>query len=568
MSERQAALIARIAALDERITELCEQKLHNFVRHSWPVVEVQRPFVDNWHIGAICEHLEAVVLGQIKNLGINVPPSTGKSTIVSVCFPAWVWARKPGPTKPTRLGPGQRFMCAAYDQTQSMRDNMRMRDLVTSDWYTQRWPHVEIRADQNLQKKYATTAGGWRMGISVGAPRMGEHPNYKLIDDPHNPKKQLLSDNEIAAACQWYDYSFKIRGAMLDAATVLIMQRLHEKDLCGHLRATDDSWVWLVLPHRWEPKRMVQLPTGWKDPRDPDVDLEGDDMTKRGFLKTIAQGTGALLWPSEWPEAKLSAQYKPGTWGDAGQYQQRPAPAGGLLFKRDWFKIINARPPGIIGKVRSWDVAGTEKERAQGGTARTVGLRLERTVDAFIITDITKGWWGPDAVDTNIKQTAQLDESGVRIREEQEPGSSGKDVINARRKMLAGYDYRGLSKRHDKITSAKPARSQAEGGNCYILIPLLENGEPDPKAQKMAMEFLDEIELFPAGSLKDQVDAFTQGLNVLTGVAEPLEIVTGYETPQLTQAEQDANEAEARAEAERVVLEQIASNGVYWPGGH
>ncbi|MEK9723016.1 MAG: hypothetical protein VW405_05965, partial [Rhodospirillaceae bacterium] len=234
--------------MDEALRRRASAGLYDFVRQAWPVVEMQRPFTEAWHIGAICEHLEAVASGQITNLGINVPPSTGKSTVASVMFPAWVWARDPT----------QRFLCASYDQTQSTRDNMRMRDLVLSEWFQRWWP-TTLRDDLNLKTKYANTKGGWRIGVAVSAPRIGEHPNYKLIDDPHNPRKQLMSDAEIMAASDWYDFNMKVRGQMIGARTVLIMQRLHQRDLTGYLRERGGSeWEWLVLPMRWEPRAQVR----------------------------------------------------------------------------------------------------------------------------------------------------------------------------------------------------------------------------------------------------------------------------------------------------------------------
>lgn len=716
---RKDQLLAELGALDEQLARKATANLHEFVRQAWPVVELQRPLVDAWHVGAIAEHLTAVVRGQIQNLGINIPPSTGKSTLVSVLFPAWVWAQTPPPRRkgapPSRVGPGQRFMSAAFDQAQSTRDNMRMRDLVLSDWYQERWPHVQLRDDQNQQRKYGTTAGGWRMMVAVGAPRMGEHPNYKICcprgtlvetrtgpqpiemvreddtvlaydhaykqlgwcavtrtfrsyatslveivttrglisltnnhpifvvgrgytpaetvepgdevayasevhvrglrgavlgptrarvlsrravahgdgvyniavtgtnnyfangflvhncDDPHNPKKQLLSDKEIEQACQWYDFTFKIRGAMLNAPTVLVMQRLHERDLCGHLQATQGSeWHWLVLPMRWEPKRMVQLPTGWKDPRDPESLPVAQVVTQNGITRRelIAKGVGALLWPSEWSAEKCDMTYKPGSWGDAAQFQQRPAPAGGLMFKRDWFRIIYERPHDVVRTVRSWDVAGTE----QGTGPRTVGLKMSRCASGlFVIEGVRKGRWSERDVDLTMKQTADLDGADVAIYEEQEPGSAGKAVVAARRRLLAGYSYTPLPPQADKVTRARPLRSQVEGGNVVLLVTLRDavQASADSWASQVpewVEEFLAEIEMFPVGTLKDQVDAASQALNVLTvaSQSDPVLVVAGAEV--LSEADQVIRDVQLREDARREVEDAIARTGVYWPG--
>src|SRR5689334_13369631 len=84
-----------LSKLDRVRAEKARRHLHEFVAASWHVINPAVQFVDNWHLRAICEHLEAVTAGQIKNLAINVPPRTAKSTIVSVDWPAWVWAKHP-----------------------------------------------------------------------------------------------------------------------------------------------------------------------------------------------------------------------------------------------------------------------------------------------------------------------------------------------------------------------------------------------------------------------------------------------------------------------------------------
>lgn len=529
ISPRKAALIKRAMELDAMIAEKCETDLHAFVAESWNVVEPAKRFTDNWHVGAICEHLQAVTTGQIKNLGINVPPSTGKSTVVFVQYPAWLWI----PTAGIRRGPGTRIMAASYDLKASGDGQAKMRDLVLSDWYRQRWK-VELRADRQSAMHYQTTSGGWRMGVAVSAPRMGQHPHLKILDDPHNPRKLLLSDADVKMAEDFWAL-FKIRGAMFPAPNILIMQRLHEHDLCGYIRERESAdWEWLVLPMRWEPKRMVELSTGWRDPRDPSEPLATANVAQPllGYGQ-IQRGLGALLWPAEWPEEKVVSTYPPGSWVEASQAQQRPAPAGGLMFKRADFRIVHALPTDIVSKVRSWDVAGTSAEDKSTKTARTVGLRMEQTASGqYIITDIQKGYWESNEVDSMMLQTAKLDGPEIRIREEREGGSSGKAVIAYHRRQLAGYAYDEyvVAGKGSKIQRAIPLQAQSKGGNVLIYVPLLGDGSPSPSAQKMATEFLDEIELFPAGTLKDQVDAASQAFNVLTlGISTALDIVSGEE---------------------------------------
>ena len=70
----------------------CEESLYRFTKSAWGQID-PAPFRDGWPIEAVCEHLEAVVDGDIKRLIINIPPRSRQTTLCSVCFPAWVWAQ-------------------------------------------------------------------------------------------------------------------------------------------------------------------------------------------------------------------------------------------------------------------------------------------------------------------------------------------------------------------------------------------------------------------------------------------------------------------------------------------
>ncbi len=136
-----------------------------FVEAAWPIVVPAEPFQANWHIDAICEHLEAVAALQIKNLLINVPPRFGKSTIVSVLFPAWLWARTPT----------LRLLYSSYAQSLSTRDALATRRLIESPWYQAQWGAVyRITTDQNEKTRFENDQRGYRLATSVGGANTGE----------------------------------------------------------------------------------------------------------------------------------------------------------------------------------------------------------------------------------------------------------------------------------------------------------------------------------------------------------------------------------------------------------
>lgn len=459
--ERAAqALIAGFAPPDASAMA-ARASLRVFVEAAWPWVEPDKAFVPNWHIDALCEVLEAVTRGEIQRLIINVSPGSSKSLLVSVMWPAWEWATQPG----------LRYLTASYGSHLSIRDNLRLRAIITSPWYRKHFG-LRLRGDQNEKVRFDTAAGGWRIATSVGGVGTGEHPDRIIIDDPLTAD-QARSDAGRARANDWFDRTVSTRGVSRGTRTVVVMQRLHEEDLSGHLLAKGGEWTHVCWPMRYEPERA--------DPRDPRTEA------------------GALFWPSLFPEPVVrQLEYDLGPYGAAGQLQQRPAPEGGGLFKREWFPVVDAAP-AIARRCRGWDTAGTD-----GGGDYTVGALMARDPQGITyIEGVVRGQWGPAQVEAVIKQTTQLDGHACMQREEQEGGSAGKTVIAQRALQLAGYDYRGVSVTGDKVTRAKPFRAQCEAGNVRLV--------RGPWNETL----LQELSVFPTGSHDDQVDALSCAFNAL-----------------------------------------------------
>lgn len=149
------------------LASVCRSSLYQYVRHAWGHVEAV-PFVDSWHIRAICEHLEAVTNNQIPKLLINIPPGCSKSLLTSVFWPTWEWARDAS----------TRWFFASYDQRLSTRDSVKSRTLMQGKWYNQAFPdQVILMGDQNQKTYYETDKGGFRLSTSVGGHGTGEHPD-------------------------------------------------------------------------------------------------------------------------------------------------------------------------------------------------------------------------------------------------------------------------------------------------------------------------------------------------------------------------------------------------------
>lgn len=437
---------------------------------AWTIVESHQ-FVDNWHIHAICDHLQAVTEGGIDKLVINVPPGCSKSLLTCVFWPAWEWIRDQS----------IRWFFASYDQKLATRDSVKMRNLITSDWYQARWP-VSLSGDANQKTYYTNTAGGYRLATSTGGHGTGEHPDRIVVDDPHNVQ-QAESEKERQEVTDWWDLTMSTRGRSRGAKRVGIMQRLHEDDWTGHVLKEGD-WEHMCLPMRFEFGRQQDTCLGWNDPRT----VEGELLCQQQFPLDVVEDIEKSL----------------GAYGTAGQFQQRPHPKSGGLFKRPYFKIVPA-VPAIAQRVRFWDKAGSALSAADW----TVGVLMAKTAERqFFVEDVRRGQWEPHDRDKVIIQQAELDRlkygASVTIGIEQEPGNGGKQSAQISVRELAGYSVFIDHPSTDKEVRATPFASQCGAGNVYLV------------AGSWNQAYIDELIRFPNGRNDDQVDASSGAFNNLT----------------------------------------------------
>lgn len=289
-------------------TEQARHRLDAFVRQAWHVLEPQTPFVDGIHLQAMCEHLQAVTEGHIKNLIVNVPPGHAKSLLTTVFWPAWVWISHPE----------TRWLFSGYREDLAIRDSVRCRRLIESEWYQNRWgDRYRLCEDQNQKGRFENTATGYRVVVPLGTGT-GERGDYVIVDDPHSVD-QAESDLARNRAIDWWNGSMATRLNDLNTGhKVVVQQRLHEADLSGDLLAKG-GYECLCLPAEFEPERRCVTSIGWADPR---------------------QKLGELLWPGKMTRANLEElKVILGSYRYAGQYQQRPAPAEGGIFKRSWWRF-------------------------------------------------------------------------------------------------------------------------------------------------------------------------------------------------------------------------------------
>ncbi len=449
--------------------ELYQRSLIEFAKEFWHVNEPGRPLEWNWHLDAVCEHLEAVSRGEIRRLVVNIPPRTSKSSFVSVLWPSWVWAGDPG----------HQFLCVSHGSDVATRDTRKMRNVVTSREFQELWGRkVTLAGDQNQKTRFENTKRGHRISYGMTSSFTGEGGDTIIIDDPID-RDSAKSEVERQAAIETLDE--KISTRLNDPAAssiVMVMQRLHAEDPTGHV-LEQGGWEHLMIPMRYEPGHPHRSRTslGWTDPRTGDAEL---------------------LWPERFtPEAVERWEKTLGIYGTAGQLQQRPAPRGGGLFLVDRFGLIDeSRLPTEYDAVcRGWDKAATSLDTAD----YSVGVLMAKKGTRFFVLHVARGQWSPAKVEAMIDHYAEQDQlefgERVRIRIEREGGAAGKTVEELTTRRLQGKNIRFELARGSKEDRAEPFAIAVE--NHQVLVA----------KSAWTKAFLDEHATFPLGRHDDQVDA-------------------------------------------------------------
>lgn len=263
-------------------------------------------------------HLSGVEDGDINRLLINIPPGTMKSMLVSVIWPAWLW----GP----RNQPHLRFLCVSHSQNLAIRDSTKMRRLIQSDWYQQRWGHrVKLTGDQNAKTKFENTAMGFREAVAAGSIT-GSRGDIVIVDDPHSVES-AASEQMRATTIEWFLEALPTRlnrpgpGPNGEPASsiIVIMQRLHEGDVSGVILDKQLGYTHLMLPMEFDSSRKCYTDIGFEDPREYD---------------------GELLFPERFSHETVERDKRVmGPYAYSGQYQQSPAPRGGGIIRREWWGL-------------------------------------------------------------------------------------------------------------------------------------------------------------------------------------------------------------------------------------
>lgn len=478
--------------------EELKNSFYFFFKEAWPIIEGTVEFYDNWHIQALCDHLEAAYNGEIKKLLINVPPRSSKSSIISIAFPAWVWINRPS----------SRFLYSSYSKELSMEHSLKCRRLIESEWYENLFRNIfKISVDQNTKSFFDNDKKGCRISTSVGGTTTGKGGDFLIADDPNNVRD---GESEVKRldVLSWFNSVWPSRmNSPKTGVQIVVQQRVHERDVSGEILATDynDEWVKLILPMEFEPARkavtcyLEKYQEVWEDPRVQDKELLCGDRFDENYISTL--------------KTRL------GSYGYAGQYQQRPAPEDGGIIKKEWFKKWDEEDsPDVQFIIQSWDTALTANKDSAYSACSTWGVFLDNNgLENIILLSM----WRKKVEYPELRDRAKrlfynyidINESKPDIKAGEvdlcliEAKASGDPLIqDLTRAGLTTYPF-NPSKYGDKMRRVRLVTPLIENGRVWL--PLYSGSS---KFINYAEEFVENVSLFPNAESRDLVDSFTQTL--------------------------------------------------------
>jgi len=446
--------------------QILRSDLGYFAERCFCELNPQAAFLPNWHIEAIAAKLAAVRAGKIRRLIINLPPRHLKSLLASIAFPAWCLGHDPS----------AQILCVSYAEDLADKLARDCRSIMMSPWY-RRIFRTRLAPHRQAVQEFLTTAHGFRFATSNGGVLTGRGAGIILIDDPLKPE-EALSDALRQAANDWFDHTLYSRqNDKQHGAIVIIMQRLHEDDLVGHVLA-QEPWEVVRFPAIAETDEAHKIETIW-GPR---------CFTRR---------QGEALHPEREPLDTLDRIRRTvGEYNFAGQYQQTPAPLGGGLVKAEWFKHYRAheRPESFDRVVQSWDTANKATELSDFSVCTTWGIRGK---DLFLLSLLRKRLEYA-ALKRAMREQQSLFNANVVLIEDK---ASGTQLIQEL--IVDGfYPVTGYKPECDKIMRMHAQTAMIENGFLHL-----------PEAAPWLAEYLHEMTIFPKGKHDDQVDSTAQFLD-------------------------------------------------------
>jgi predicted phage terminase large subunit-like protein len=444
---------------------VCRQDLYSYTTRCFAELEGRAPFHPNWHMEVIAAHLQECMKGNIKRLIVNLPPRHLKSLMASAALPAFWLGHRPKAS----------IIHVTYGQALSEKFARDCRTIMTSSWHKALFS-TRLTNPRAALQEMTTTAGGSRLATSVGGVLTGRGADLIIIDDPLKPD-EAVSDTQRKSVNEWFEGTLYSRLNDKSAGVIIvIMQRLHEDDLVGHL-VRQGGWTVLSFPAIAEVDEIHDVET---------------IFGPRRFVRRVGE---ALHPERESIKTLETIRDTIGTYNFAGQYQQTPAPAGGGLVREAWFKRYDPATLDMSFKqiVQSWDTANKPSQLADYSVCTTWGLRG----DHFYLLNVFRKKLGYPDLKRAVREQERLFKATSILIEDKASGTQ----------LIQDLIEDGLSKvvriapDGDKIMRLHAQTAPIENGFVHI-----------PTSAHWLADYLHELTVFPSGRYDDQVDSTAQAL--------------------------------------------------------
>jgi predicted phage terminase large subunit-like protein len=452
----------------EEFQALLRTDFVSFVERGFYELNPETEYLHNWHIEVIAEALEQCRKGELRRLIINVPPRSLKSHMTSISFVAWLLGHNPA----------AQVICASYAQDLSDKMAADCRSLMTAHWYQDLFPVTRLAMRRQAVHDFMTSEKGFRLATSVGGVLTGRGADFIIIDDPLKPD-EALSDTQRNAVNNWYDHTLISRlNDKRTGCILLIMQRLHEDDLVGHVLPQGD-WRVLKFPAIAEESETHAVHTTYGQ-------------------KIFRRKEGEALHPQREPLGILAAMRETqGEYNFAGQYQQAPSPLGGGIIKTEWFKLYRPEelPNQFDHKFQSWDTANKCSELNDYSVCTTWGMSNKH----LYLLDVQRKRLDYPDLRRAVKQHAdRFNPRNILIEDK----ASGTQLIQDLKAdgiySVTRYDPKSL----DKVMRMHSVSAMVENGFVHV-----------PAQADWLAQYLHEMAVFPNGKYDDQVDSTSQALD-------------------------------------------------------
>jgi len=470
MQHNKGAVEIEFELLNQLFDEAKEnaKNFFSFFTYAWPQLEQRFPLQSNWHIGLACEYLEALYHGEIEKLVINWPTRYLKTKVCSIAFPAWAWTQDEK----------KKFISWSYSGDLSSAMSWERRQLIESAWFKSYWgDKVKMSHDQNQKTRYSNTSGGSMFSSSTGATMTGEGCDIMIIDDPVNPQDAANDLMRVKSVDFWKHTASSRFDDKKRKACLLVMQRLHEKDLTGHFLEEYPEVVHLKIPQQ-APERIIY------------------NYPRTGRIKIYEKDE--ILQPEREGEKELEqAKRELGSYNYSSQRMQEPVPRGGGIIKEHWLKHWKVLPERFDAITLSLDCTFKDLESSDYVVLQAWGqkgshhylIKQLRSKMSFMKTKEAVELW------------AQLFPTYHECLIEDK--ANGSAIINS----LSGTvrSLIAINPKDSKVARLVACEPQIEAGDVLV---------PDPEFNPWVREvFIPEVCAFPKAANDDQVDAMTQYLN-------------------------------------------------------